>query len=799
MNHWGYLRRKGQPMKKPSKMVVNLFAFCVTILFSTSLLLAAPTMEPAEVVIKDRAQLDGLVKLDVSIDRVDGEVVTVYVTPEEFDHIRARDLDIRWIPNRAKIYADDLWRATKGTANPMAAYHTYEELVADLDSIASAHPSICRLDSIGASVQGRGLWFMKMSDDVNVEEDEPEFKYISTMHGDEVVGMEMCFYLIEYLVNNYGTDSLATFLVDETEIWIMPLMNPDGNALHQRGNANGVDLNRDFPDFVTDPVNTTAGREQETGVIMNWQFEHHPIQSANFHGGALVMNYPWDSTWDYNPDDTLFRDISLTYSSTNLPMWNSPTWHHGVVRGVEWYLIHGGMQDWNYYWMGCNDVTAEISNVKWPDASTLPTYWDDNRESMLNYMARVHDGVRGLVTDASTALPLDATVTVSGIDHEVYTDPDVGDYHRMLLPGTYSLTFSAEGYTPQTVNNVVVVPESATVVNVQLYAIALGNISGTVTAAGKGDPLEATVEVLGSGFDPVSSDSVTGAYSINVYEGTYTMRVSKDGYGTVLRDSVTVSGSIVEDFELSPLAVYLYTSEDSLAIPDPGYISSVIAVTDSFTVDDLNVYIDITHTYIGDLDVELENPQGDLIYLHHQTGGSDDDIVTWYDTQTEPYGDLKELLGKSSKGDWTLWVTDHSGWDEGTLNQWKLQLYGQGDFSAPTAIADLQATLAADKLSLSWSPASDDFGVSHYVIYRNTDPAFQPQGSDSIGWTDQTSFLDPDSPLENTSVNGYYIVKAVDTSGNKASNSNRVGEFDRELEGGTSKNKHKKVWIFDRG
>lgn len=766
------------------------------LLFSAEALSAAPEREPAEVILKDRDDLDGLVKLEVDIDRVLGDVVTVYVTPEEFQKIQARGLQIRWIPNRAKMYADSLWQATKATANPMAAYHTYEELVADLDSIANAHPSICRLDSIGASALGRGLWFMKISDNVNVEEDEPEFKYISTMHGDEVVGMEMCYYLIEYLMNNYGSDSLATFLVNETEIWIMPLMNPDGNALHQRGNANGVDLNRDFPDFVTDTTNTPAGREPETQAVMNWQFDHYSIQSANFHGGALVVNYPWDSTHEYNPDDTLFRDISLTYSKTNIPMWNSPYFDNGIVRGSEWYVIHGGMQDWNYYWMGCNEVTIELGD-KWPPASTLPDYWDDNRESMLNYMARVHDGVRGLVTDANTGLPVAATVTVEGIDQEVYADPDVGGYHRMILPGTYTLNFSATGYTSQSIPNVVVVSESTTVLNVQLYPQVLGHISGTVTEEGTGDPLAATVEVLGSDFGPVTSDSLTGEYTINAYEGVYTMRVSKDGYVTVFRDSVVVSGSIVEDFQLSSHAAYLYTKVDSVAIPDPGYISSIITVLDSFTVEDLNVYIDITHTYISDLDVQLENPQGDVIYLHHQTGGSDDDIKTWYDTETEPVGDLADLAGENSKGVWTLWVSDNVDSDEGMLNLWKLQLYG-ADTSAPTAVSDLQALLAEGKVFLSWSPATDDMGVSHYVIYRSPDPRFLPQASDSIGWSLDTTFLDENSPVDNAAINAYYVVKAVDGSGNKSLGSHKVGEFDEELDGGSTRRKKKREMDYHR-
>ena len=147
---------------KTSLLVGLLGILFAALLISASYSFAAPTMEPAEVVLKDRAELDRLVKLDISIDRVKDNVVTVYVSPEEFEQIRTAGFQIQWIPNRAKMYADSLWQATKGTADLMAAYHTYEELVADLDSIANAHPALCRLDSIGASVLGRGLWFMKI-------------------------------------------------------------------------------------------------------------------------------------------------------------------------------------------------------------------------------------------------------------------------------------------------------------------------------------------------------------------------------------------------------------------------------------------------------------------------------------------------------------------------------------------------------------------------------------------------------------------------------------------------------------
>jgi murein tripeptide amidase MpaA len=135
---------------------------------------------------------------------------------------------------------------------------------------------------------------MKISDNVNQQEEEPEFKYISTMHGDEPVGTELLMYLINYLVDNYRTDSLVTYLVDNTEIWLMPLMNQDRDALHQRFNANGVDLNRNFRDLITDSTNTLEGREPETQTVMNFCSGHSFVSSANCHTGALVVNYPWD-------------------------------------------------------------------------------------------------------------------------------------------------------------------------------------------------------------------------------------------------------------------------------------------------------------------------------------------------------------------------------------------------------------------------------------------------------------------------------------------------------------------------
>ena len=142
-------------------------------------------------------------------------------------------------------------------------------------------------------------------------------------------------------------------------------MNPEGNALHQRYNANGVDLNRNFPDPITDSTNTPEGREPETQAVMNFCFGQSSVSSANFHTGALVVNYPWDCQYPLTPDDELFIEISLVYSRLNPPMYNSSVFDSGITNGAQWYIIHGGMQDWNYNWLACNDPEDVDCTPNW--------------------------------------------------------------------------------------------------------------------------------------------------------------------------------------------------------------------------------------------------------------------------------------------------------------------------------------------------------------------------------------------------------------------------------------------------
>ncbi|MCA9782279.1 MAG: DUF2817 domain-containing protein [Candidatus Cloacimonetes bacterium] len=425
------------------------------------------------------AQLQELALARVDVDHWNGGAWTLWLSPEEQSDLIARGYALTSIPNPV----EEAWREwISRPADPLRdnlTYRTYTELTTELQGWASSHPEICQLYSIGTSVQGRELWVLNISDNPGMDEDEPEIKLVSTMHGDEVVGTVLLLNLIEDLIEGYGTDTRLSRIVDEMDLHVLVLMNPDGMQSGSRYNAHGVDLNRNFPDRIDDPVNTTAGREPETAAVMQWTWDHDFDLSCNYHGGAVVANYGWDGNlsgqdvYTIAPDDELFIDLALTYSSQYPTMYNSLAFDQGITNGADWYVIYGGMQDWCYLWEGGVDITLEVSQVKWPSENTLPGFWNSNRESMLRFVEYGLKGIRGIVRDADSQLPVEATVRLQGIDSNTFSSAGLGDYHRLCVPGTYTLEVSAPGYAPAVVSGISVGSGDATVVDVELQFIGL--------------------------------------------------------------------------------------------------------------------------------------------------------------------------------------------------------------------------------------------------------------------------------------------------------------------------------------
>lgn len=503
---------------------------------------------PVEITLETEQELTFLGDWDIDIASVHGRVVTAWVDDATLAGLEVAGYAVRPVPNQGRRAFLEMLRSGRED------YHTYATLTAELQQIAADHPNIAMLTSIGRSVEGRDLWFLKISDNVQEDEPEPEFKFSSSLHGDEVVGMELCVYLIRRLVDDYGTDPAITALVDGLEIWIMPLSNPDGNAHGTRYNAQGYDLNRCFPDPVTDPNDDPAGRPEEVQHMMNFVYDHNFLLSANYHTGALVMNYPWDSmSGQYTPDNTMIRNLASGYAQRNPPMYNNPEFPGGIIIGWQWYVIHGGMQDWSYYWRNDIDITIECCNTFWPPSSWLPGLWNDNEEAMLWYMGRTRIGVEGQVTDATDGYPVKATYDVTQIGKPMWGEPVYGYYHRMLEPGTYTLQFNAFGYSQYQANNVVVTSGGPANRDVAMTPTQRYTVSGVVRENLTGQPLAGQVAAYrhdnGEIFRVVATDPATGAYTIGVPASTYDFIASSEGHAplTVTRQ---ITGATTIDFAL---------------------------------------------------------------------------------------------------------------------------------------------------------------------------------------------------------------------------------------------------------
>ncbi|KVH98605.1 Peptidase M14, carboxypeptidase A, partial [Cynara cardunculus var. scolymus] len=314
----------------------------------------------------------------------------------------------------------------------------------DLEKAIKAFHGRCghlsRIYSIGKSVLGVPLWVMEISNNPGKEEAKPAFKFIGNVHGDEPVGRELLLLLANWLCDNYMKNPLATLIVEKVHLHILPSMNPDGFSLRRRGNAKGIDLNRDFPDQFF-PMNDDFNKRQpETKAIMKWIKEMRFTASASLHGGALVANYPWDGTEDKSksyyacPDDEAFRYMAKLYSHSHHNMSRSKEFEEGITNGAHWYPIYGGMQDWNYIYGGCFELTLEISDNKWPPANELRMIWQYNKMSMLDLVASVvKSGVHGRIFSSDCGEPLPANIAIKGINYTIKASEKLADYHRLLF------------------------------------------------------------------------------------------------------------------------------------------------------------------------------------------------------------------------------------------------------------------------------------------------------------------------------------------------------------------------------
>ncbi len=469
-------------MFKPLKLI------CLLVLFSVAVASAEEIHQYYfRFDIQDKKELSTLGKI-ISIDECspfDGKTVYAYANDRQMTAFQALGVPYELLPNPGDVGPVAM---TDNARDAMAwdVYPTYTAYVQMMNDFATNYPGLCQIENIGTSNQGRALLVAKISDNVTTDEGEPEVFYTSSIHGDETTGYVLMLRLIDSLLVGYsaGNTRIQT-MVNNMEIYINPLANPDGTYRSGnttvsgawRYNSNGVDLNRNYPDFQDGPHPDGEAWQVETQAFMAYAAQRDFVISANFHGGTEVVNYPWDTWVTRHPDDAWWQTISHQFADTAQVAAGAGYmngYDDGITNGFDWYEVDGGRQDYMNYWHHCREATIEISDTKLLSASLLPAHWGYLRLSLLKWLEQAMFGIKGTVTDATTLLPVSALVTVVGHDvdsSQVRSDAASGNYFRPIANGTWNLSFSAPGYLTQSVNGVLVLSNGATVVDVQLQPV----------------------------------------------------------------------------------------------------------------------------------------------------------------------------------------------------------------------------------------------------------------------------------------------------------------------------------------
>ena len=380
--------------------------------------------------------------------------------------------------------------ASASAAPVPATYRNLDAILARMADIASTYPAIAQLVDITATYdtpptsEGRHLFALKISDHVTMDEDEPAMLIVSAHHAREITTPVITLGAAERLTAGYASDARIAAAVNNHEIWIAPVWNPDGyNHVFATDNlwrknrrvftgGVGVDQNRNYSQGWSAACagSTNAGSETykgpspasepETQTLMTWSGRERFAKVIDYHSygrevlySYLCLAHPF-TTW-MQQEAAALSTASGYGGSTRLPSAEGehPQWQFARM-GAYAFLIETHTQFQPSYSTAVSEAT-----LVWP--------------GILSVLERPIP-ISGHVTDARTGAPLAATIELLNVtfsNGEVNTSGGgYGAYHLFLPPGTYDVRFSATGYLPS-VSQLTVTATSATVMDVALTPV----------------------------------------------------------------------------------------------------------------------------------------------------------------------------------------------------------------------------------------------------------------------------------------------------------------------------------------
>lgn len=405
------------------------------------------------------------------------------------------------------------------TQGSMAGYLTYEEMLTQLNLMHSLYPDIISAPipiSNQLTNEGRVQYYQKISDNVGQDEEEPEMLYTALHHAREPMSLMQLIYYMWYLLENYGSDELATGIVNQMELFFIPCVNPDGYIHNQTTNpwgggmwrknkrvnsdgSLGVDLNRNYgfnwgvDDMGSSPnPNATTYRgtapfsEPETDNIRDFVESRNFISCYNYHTYGNLWIYPWGYNSTPTIDDNLFR----LYSERQ-------TWYNRFRIGnndiTVGYLTNGEADDWFYGEQNTKPkiyaMTPEVGSNQWgfwPGEQYILPYCRSTLQSNLE-TAKLNGAMIEIIDNQNFSIPNSNGNIILDIKRLGLSD---GDYTIDIVPITDNIVFTSPVVTMSNMN----------IVEQQSLAFDY-----TISNAQAGDYVQYRVNVS-NGFFPESKD-----------------------------------------------------------------------------------------------------------------------------------------------------------------------------------------------------------------------------------------------------------------------------------------------------
>lgn len=470
-------------------------------------------------------------------------------------------------------------------------YPDLDEIYEEMNSAAMEYSSICEMVdltemyNVSPTYEDRHLYAVKISDNVTEDEDEPTFLMVSCHHCREIVTPVIALYAIEQFTTNYGSDPEIKELVDEYEIWISPVWNPDGyvyvfdvdnmwrknRRYFPEFGSYGVDLNRNFPfgwystcSGSTDPFSITykgpsPASEAETQTMIVFSNDQHFTKVLDYH------SYGQEVLWGYSCHSHPFS----SFLQSEAQSLSTAAGYYGSIRAPS-------AEGENYEWQLA--MNGSYANLMETHTSFQPTYSSAQDEAALVWLGTVWMlqrpiSLSGHVKNSVTEQPVEAEINICDTtfpnDEEFYSEPSYGRYHLFLPAGTYIIEFSAPNYKTKS-HQVTVTQNSAEILDIALERITeapeIPEISGPITGS-IGEILEYTLNTT----DPDGDDVY---YFVDWGDDITTDWLGPFNSGMPI--NITHEWSKAGDFEIQAKARDLYLAESDMSDPFPIHISGPI-------------------------------------------------------------------------------------------------------------------------------------------------------------------------------------------------------------------------------